>query len=198
MDNVAKSSFLIVLSIFIVKLAASDRQDSVGGGYGCKGKSCPKKPLPSLDVASLSDDEDDAEELALIREMASKPLVNDVFETDQDAEATKKELWLLISKGQIHKVCNEFGSTPLHVAAMHGDEALVKALLSAGAKQLVVDRDGNTPLHVAILYRHVGVIRLLLTHVNRAVFSIRNKRTYTVVGLAHGTKSPAIIALFSR
>jgi len=41
------------------------------------------------------------------------------------------------------------GSTPLHLAAMNPDTAVLRALLAAGANPNARDNDGATPIHMA-------------------------------------------------
>lgn len=55
-----------------------------------------------------------------------------------------------------------FGATPLHVAASHGHEAVVRALLGAGADKDKADNDGRTPLFAAAFNGHEAAVRALL------------------------------------
>ncbi|KAK8768403.1 hypothetical protein V5799_015134 [Amblyomma americanum] len=57
---------------------------------------------------------------------------------------------------------NRMGETPLQVAAIKGDAARVKALLSAGANPNVRDNAGWTPLHEASSQGALEVVRLLI------------------------------------
>ena len=52
--------------------------------------------------------------------------------------------------------------TPLHDAAIDGDEQEVRRLLSAGAKPNTPDRSGWTPLHFAAQEHAAGAVRALL------------------------------------
>lgn len=57
-----------------------------------------------------------------------------------------------------------FGNTPLHVAAIRGDTAMIASLLDAGA---VIDAAGEyqyTPLHEAVEQGHLDAVRVLLEH----------------------------------
>jgi len=54
------------------------------------------------------------------------------------------------------------GITPLSLAAMAGDAAIVAALLDAGADRDATNRDGSTALHAAAFMGQADVIRLLL------------------------------------
>ncbi len=57
---------------------------------------------------------------------------------------------------------NCVGDTPLHIAAIKGDETIVRRLLSAGADPNRKGEHGFTPLHEAIQQGHIGVVELLL------------------------------------
>ncbi|ESL09275.1 6-phosphofructo-2-kinase/fructose-2,6-biphosphatase [Trypanosoma rangeli SC58] len=54
------------------------------------------------------------------------------------------------------------GCTPLHVAALEGNEVIVRLLISFGADIMVMDNTGRTPLDWAAANRHSGVCRYLL------------------------------------
>lgn len=49
----------------------------------------------------------------------------------------------------IHTSPPHFSQTPLHLAVITGQPALVKLLLSHGASPMVLDRNGQTALHLA-------------------------------------------------
>ncbi|KEG14589.1 putative 6-phosphofructo-2-kinase/fructose-2,6-biphosphatase [Trypanosoma grayi] len=54
------------------------------------------------------------------------------------------------------------GCTPLHVAALEGNQAIVRVLISFGADIMATDNIGRTPLDWAAANRHSGVCRYLL------------------------------------
>lgn len=56
---------------------------------------------------------------------------------------------------------NDQGATALYLAAVQGNEPLVRALLLAGADPRMADRDGRTPESVAVAAGHERVARLL-------------------------------------
>ena len=56
---------------------------------------------------------------------------------------------------------NDQGATALHLAAVHGDEALTRSLLLAGADPLMGDGKGRTPENVAAAAGHEKVAKLL-------------------------------------
>ena len=53
-------------------------------------------------------------------------------------------------------------STPLHVAAISGDDAAAELLLDLGASPRLKDAKGCQPLHRALWFGHEAVVRLLL------------------------------------
>lgn len=54
------------------------------------------------------------------------------------------------------------GDTPLHVACLYGQTAVVRALLERNADPRVTDRDGGTPLHDASAGGHEAIVRMLV------------------------------------
>lgn len=55
-------------------------------------------------------------------------------------------------------------STPLHVAAVHGREKIITALLQHGADCNAKDSNGLTPLAHAAMNGHNEIVKLLLSH----------------------------------
>lgn len=59
------------------------------------------------------------------------------------------------------------GSTPLHLAALVGDVAIVRVLVSFGANVMAIDKTGRTPLDWAAVNRHSNVFHCLLSVIQR-------------------------------
>ena len=57
------------------------------------------------------------------------------------------------------------GDTPLHVACLYGQTAVVRALLERDADPRVTDGDGGTPLHDASAGGHEAIVRMLVESV---------------------------------
>ena len=53
--------------------------------------------------------------------------------------------------------------TPLHIACIRGNFAVIQALLMAGSDVDAKDVDGNTPSHFCAEYGHADCLRFLLT-----------------------------------
>ncbi|RNF27004.1 putative 6-phosphofructo-2-kinase/fructose-2,6-biphosphatase [Trypanosoma conorhini] len=67
------------------------------------------------------------------------------------------------------------GCTPLHVAALEGNEAIVRVLISFGADIMATDNTGRTPLDLAAANRHSGVCRYLL-HATQQIMLLQEQR----------------------
>ena len=52
--------------------------------------------------------------------------------------------------------------SPLHIACQYGHEAVVKALVDAGANVNTVNKHGWAPLHIACQYGHEAVVKALV------------------------------------
>jgi ankyrin repeat protein len=69
----------------------------------------------------------------------------------------------LLAHGADPNVSEKFGLTPLEAASRHGDLAVVRLLIEAGADVSKKGENG-TPLDVATRGRHTNVMRLLTEH----------------------------------
>merc|ERR1712110_67963 len=67
-----------------------------------------------------------------------------------------------VAKGGDVNTTDEEQSTPLHVASLHGHEALVTLLLNAKSDPNANDVNLQTPLHCAALKGHTNVVQILL------------------------------------
>ncbi len=68
----------------------------------------------------------------------------------------------LIAKGaKVSAVVPPTMETPLHIAAMYGNTAVVKTLLSSGAKPNTRDQFDSSPLHAAAAANHLEIATLL-------------------------------------
>ena len=67
---------------------------------------------------------------------------------------------LLIDSGADLNKVNNFGETPLHVAAKEGNEAMAQLLLIRGAETEMIDQHGRTPLKWALMKGHKDVVQL--------------------------------------
>ena len=60
---------------------------------------------------------------------------------------------------------NKNQQTPLHIAAQHGKNSVIKVLLDNSSCISAVDNDKNTPLHLALAYRgDLDTVMLFLQH----------------------------------
>jgi ankyrin repeat protein len=91
---------------------------------------------------------------------------------------------------------NEFMVTPLHSAVAGGHDAVVEALLDAGADPNVAQAGGWTPLHGAAANGSLASVeRLLAAGADRAA---RNDAGQSASDLARDAGHPAIVARFLR
>ncbi|KAF5390589.1 hypothetical protein D9757_002691 [Collybiopsis confluens] len=78
---------------------------------------------------------------------------------------------------------NIHGRTPLHAAALKGNEELVRMLCDLGADLNLSDNQGNTPLHYASTWGHIPVVQLLIER--GCQFSARNDEGFTASDYAY-------------
>jgi hypothetical protein len=94
--------------------------------------------------------------------------------------------WLLDDDTSDLVEAEEKGHTPLHVAAMHGNDVVVQTLLEYGARVETKDELGQTPLHLAALGRSKRCAQLLLA--NDANPHAKDYRDYTPADLCSADK----------
>jgi len=59
---------------------------------------------------------------------------------------------------------DDYGATPLHVAAEYGYSEIVEVLLEHGAAPNIREKYGDTPLHYAAMFGNSKVVEVLLEH----------------------------------
>jgi ankyrin repeat protein len=72
---------------------------------------------------------------------------------------------------------DDYGSTPLHLAAYEGHKDVAELLLAKGAEVNATDIDGSTPLHLAAYEGHKDMAELLLA--NKANVNARDNKGQT-------------------
>ncbi|KAI0638094.1 ankyrin repeat-containing domain protein [Trametes polyzona] len=82
---------------------------------------------------------------------------------------------------------NTEGKTALHVAALKGNEELVRMLCDLGADFDLADNEGNTPLHYASAWGHITVVQLLIER--GCQYSARNNQGFTPSDYAYSTST---------
>jgi ankyrin repeat protein len=87
---------------------------------------------------------------------------------------------------------SEFGATPLHWAALRGQEVVAGALLAQGADPTLTNRDGETALKVAQRAGREGMVRLLRSQENQIFVAIKAGDVNTVREMLD--KDPTLIA----
>ncbi|UCG26757.1 MAG: ankyrin repeat domain-containing protein [Bacteroidales bacterium] len=80
---------------------------------------------------------------------------------------------------------DEYGSTPLIVAATFGKTKVAKALIEAGADMNLTSNEGSTPLHTAAFFGRVEIVEMLLD--NGADNNLRNNYGHTALETVSGS-----------
>jgi L-ascorbate metabolism protein UlaG (beta-lactamase superfamily) len=92
--------------------------------------------------------------------------------------------------------CGPAWATPLHVAARHGQLAMVKNLVSNGARVNVFNNEGLTPLHSAVLNGDEEVIEYLLEHgafINVAERNTGSTELHLAVAMGFGDVAASLV-----
>lgn len=69
---------------------------------------------------------------------------------------------LLASNANLLNDTDQFGQTPLHIAAFEGHLDLVELLVVSGASLSTQDKNGWAPLHCAASNRHLHIVERLI------------------------------------
>ncbi|KAI0081692.1 ankyrin [Panus rudis PR-1116 ss-1] len=80
---------------------------------------------------------------------------------------------------------NVQGKTALHVAALKGNEELVRMLCDFGADFDLADNEGNTPLHYASAWGHIPIVQLLIER--GCLYNVRNNDGFEASDYAYST-----------
>ncbi|WP_265025248.1 ankyrin repeat domain-containing protein [Wolbachia endosymbiont (group B) of Pammene fasciana] len=78
---------------------------------------------------------------------------------------------------------NVDGNTPLHIAAKHGNNQLMKLFTQSGAK-IVQNKQGNTPLHIAIIHGNSYCIDLFYENIGNSILQSKGDYGRDLVHLA--------------
>ncbi|KAH9482372.1 hypothetical protein JR316_0004472 [Psilocybe cubensis] len=78
---------------------------------------------------------------------------------------------------------NVQGKTALHIAALKGNEELVRMLCDLGADFDLADNKGNTALHYASSWGHIAIVQLLIER--GCQFNARNNQGFTASDYAY-------------
>ncbi|CAG0925108.1 unnamed protein product, partial [Notodromas monacha] len=86
---------------------------------------------------------------------------------------------LLLNFGCDLNARNEFGETPLHVAAAEGQRGIVELLLRKRANTSNCDNTKMTPLHVSVERGHQSIVKMLLHAGSGGDLEVVNERGLT-------------------
>jgi peptidoglycan/LPS O-acetylase OafA/YrhL len=91
------------------------------------------------------------------RTIRPEPAIEEILAGDEAAVRQR-----LATQGAVNRKDAVWGRTPLAWATLHGDPAIVAAVLDAGADVNERDGSGNTALHVVALFGHDAAGRVLI------------------------------------
>lgn len=97
-----------------------------------------------------------------------------------DLKAVKQH----IAAGSDLNAKDEYGSTPLTIAATFGKTEVARALIEAGADVNLQNNEGSTPLHTAAFFCRTEILEMLLNH--GADKEIRNNFGHTALETVSG------------
>jgi len=104
-----------------------------------------------------------------------KRIDKELFKAVKEGDTAKLER--LLKEGADVNVKDDYGRTPLHVAAEKGEVEIVKLLLEKGADVNVKNNNGQTPLHYAASGGYTEIVKLLLER--GADVNVKNKNVST-------------------
>ena len=94
------------------------------------------------------------------------------------AEDSIQHVRKLIQEGSnVNEKSLPYQFTPLHVAALEGNEDIAHLLISNGAHTEEKDFHGRSPLHLAVLYNRIEFAKLLLKHKANVDATTNNSKT---------------------
>jgi len=91
---------------------------------------------------------------------------------------------------------DDYGATPLHVAAEYGYSEIVEVLLEHGAAPNIREKYGDTPLHYAATFGNSKVVEVLLEH--GADPNARNNYGATPLHYAAAFDYPEVVKLLHK
>jgi len=91
---------------------------------------------------------------------------------------------------------DDYGATPLHVAAEYGYSEIVEVLLEHGAAPNIREKYGDTPLHYAATFGNSKVVEVLLEH--GADPNARNNYGATSLHYAAAFDYPEVVKLLHK
>lgn len=147
-------------------------------------------------IFSVAQSSEDAEQFIALRERDDRDIRDAIAEAI--ASGNIEELRGFLNRPQQRGRVNErqpsSGSTPLSIAALHGQLEIAKVLLRRGAKVSGSNRDGNTPLHVAAFLCREDIVKLLLE--NGASPATKNSRGETPIDVVSGAWDDELAAFY--
>ncbi|EIN10402.1 ankyrin, partial [Punctularia strigosozonata HHB-11173 SS5] len=130
------------------------------------------------DDQEFSRDSDDNTILILLAD--SKPSVTSPHRLDPDRDVIGAALRMAVLYHERYPEtldwANSQGRTALHVAALKGNEDLVRTFCDLGADYDLPDNQGNTALHYASAWGHVPIVQLLIER--GCSYTVRNNEGF--------------------